>query len=157
MYEINLNNDNKVYMRFSKRYDTIAISIEAQLFKKLWKNTNYLAHIDVAKGNESTWINDYKYKWAELGFSKSKENPVPFADISYEVNIYKMSIIKKRFPFFTKPFGEIKHSISFSDGITRTIWLLCNGAKELPFSISTDDAYNLVKVFENEVKILEKL
>ena len=43
------------------------------------------------------------------------------------------------------------------DGITRIIWLLCNGAKELPFSINTDDAYSLVKEFGKEVNILEEL
>ena len=68
-----------------------------------------------------------------------------------------MSVIKKRLPFFRKTCLEIKHSISFSDGITRIIWLLCNGAKELPFSINTDDAYSLVKEFGKEVNILEEL
>ena len=42
-------------------------------------------------------------------------------------------------------------------GITRIIWLLCIGAKELTFSINTDDAYSLVKEFGKEVNILEEL
>lgn len=155
---INLDNNKKAYMIFKKEEDSIPILIDSKLFKKLWKNTTYDAHFEVARGNEESWIEDYKYKWAELGFSYGKNNPVPLARINYEQNIYHEDIIKTKFFLFKVKIDtkeSLIHSISFNDGITRTIWLLCNGAKKIPFSINIKRANELINIFKNDIELIK--
>lgn len=66
---------------------------------------------------------DSKYKYAEDCFLKSINSPIPLADIYMEI-------------VENKPF------VSFSDGITRTIWLIANYALSLPVYTSSIDSAN---------------
>jgi hypothetical protein len=155
---INLDNNKKAYMIFKNEQDSVPILINSKLFKELWRNTTCNAHFEVARGNEESWIEDYKYKWAELGFSYGKNNPVPLARINYEQNIYHEDIIKTKFFLFKVKIDtkeSLIHSISFNDGITRTIWLLCNGAKKIPFSINIKEANELINIFKNDIELIK--
>lgn len=69
--------------------------------------------------------NDYKYHYAEEGFAKSTEVPIPLALIhAGEPN--------------NKP------SISFTDGITRTLWLIANHALSFPIFTHGAESANLL-------------
>lgn len=59
---------------------------------------------------------DYKYHLAEEGFAQGLKNPVPLA----EVTAYEL-------------YGQ--DYVSFSNGITRSFWLLAHGAKSFPVEV----------------------
>lgn len=78
----------------------------------------------VAFMDEVGWRKDYKFGHAEGGFARGIENPVPLA----RIGVYP--------PVDTNGTA----SVAFSNGITRTIWLLANGAPAFPIECSTDEA-----------------
>lgn len=59
---------------------------------------------------------DRKYRHAEEGFAEGRKNPVPLA----EVNANEL-------------FG--KDHVGFSNGVTRSFWLLAHGAKSFPVEV----------------------
>lgn len=77
-----------------------------------------------------TWRKDYKFQYAEEGFSHGITNPVPLAQVNYEstggVQNYWSKLTKK----------TQQGHLSFTNGITRTIWLLAHGAKYFPVEVS---------------------
>ena len=155
---IELNN-NKAYMSFEDRdiSEYLPVLIKAERFKQLWRKTRCHGHLDVALGDETTWVNDYKYKSAEQGFSFGDKNPVPFGSINYDSYTIDEPTYKRFLFFFKKRIESIQkviHSVSFNNGITRTIWLLCNGAKEIPFLMIDKEANDLIHHFQDDVKIL---
>ena len=84
---------------------------------------------------------DYKYHLAEEGFAEGRKNPVPLA----EVTAYEL-------------YGQ--DYVSFSNGITRSFWLLAHGAKSFPVEVhgqeSAQRLHQLAGVGE-EPKTLEHL
>lgn len=78
----------------------------------------------VAFMDEAGWRKDYKFGDAEDGFVRGVENPVPLARVGVH-----------------PPVGTNgTTSVAFGNGITRTIWLLANGAPAFPIECSTDEA-----------------
>ena len=72
---------------------------------------------------------------------------MPLARVYCYSDEYYVPIKARYIPFFKKKYvKETKYACSFSDGITRTIWLLSNGAKSFPVHLSSS----------NETKILAK-
>jgi len=61
-------------------------------------------------------VKDYKYLSAGRGFAHGLVNPVPLPDID----------------FF--------NGIGFTDGITRTMWLISNGAQAFPVSTGSEES-----------------
>lgn len=59
---------------------------------------------------------DYKYHHAERGFLQGRSNPVPLADVGF------------------------MRGLSFVDGITRTMWLIRNGAQSFPVATGCEDS-----------------
>ncbi len=92
-------------------------------FESVWFKCGFNEAPDLARGNENSWRNDYKFHLAEDGFNGGIENPVPLATFS---------------SFDCYP------SVSITDGMTRTIWLMANGAKYFPvFTYGKESAINL--------------
>ncbi len=83
----------------------------------------------LANGDETLWRKDFKFLLAEEGFSHGYYNPVPLAlcDARYELD--------KGLPVL---------NTSFTDGITRTIWLMANGAESLPVSLTSEKSARLL-------------
>ncbi|HAU1387081.1 TPA: hypothetical protein F8R95_09320 [Legionella pneumophila] len=108
------------------------IIIDSNKFLKLWQNDPRQSEKKLAFGNEPVWRNDYKFHYAEKGFSSGENNPVPLAYIHcYNCNDYDA--------------GTMPYCV-FTDGITRTIWLLANGATCFP--VMTDSkSYELLKLY----------
>ena len=125
--------DRFVYMKVENHFlgerelggsDKVII-INSKKFLELWKNDPRNSESHLALGNETTWRNDYKFHRAEKGFSFGISNPVPLA----YVHCYFSDV---QIPY-----------CSFTDGITRTIWLLANGAECFP--VMTDiQSYDLL-------------
>lgn len=75
-------------------------------------------------GDESVWRADYKFDHAAGGFAHGIGNPVPLAKIG--VHLPKSV--------------EGRTSVAFTNGITRTLWLLANGAAAFPVECSVGEA-----------------
>lgn len=133
-----------VYMSLSETtcMDRRSVAIvDAGKFLALWRASPYRLHKEIATGNIDTWRRDSKYHYAEAGFSGGITNPVPLAQVSYEFE-------EERGMFWRRILKLAPHqgSISFTDGITRTIWLFCNGARSFPVEVASNRAGMLSKV-----------
>lgn len=121
------------------------VEVDAARFLALWRQP-LSSHSDIASGDPASWPSDYKYHWAEDGFASGSENPVPLATVS--CGRATSDLIEKRphFLIFKKnvviaPKGS--PWLGFTDGITRTIWLLANGATVFPVECALDEAEEL--------------
>lgn len=70
----------------------------------------------------AAWRSDYKFHHAQEGFSQCAASPVPLARVGI---------------------GFAPDSVGFSNGITRTLWLLANGAIAFPVECSAESADRL--------------
>ena len=146
VFELSLANKKKVFMHVEKtnyyNNERGIVIIDANRFLKLWKNEPNSSHYKQSHGNPKTWINDRKYKKAEEGFSYGFNNPVPLANIYY--GFYKKNTTSYKFPFFRKNecIEQIPY-VGFSNGVTRTIWLLANGCKIFPVECGMPNAKEL--------------
>ncbi|WP_133125876.1 plasmid fertility inhibition factor family protein [Thalassospira marina] len=115
VWEIELAGDKTAYMRFNDReFDNqYIVYIDAEKFYYHWLRSTDGFHKCPTRAKMPL---DRKYAGAETGFSHGRENPVPLA-----------------YPHIT--FTGNEFSISFTNGITRTIWLIANGAKSFPIEV----------------------
>lgn len=129
VFEIRLPNSKVVFMSldvgFEKDERAIIIA-DATKFLSLWRSNPYGTHNNIANGNPFLWKQDYKFKHAEEGFSAGEENPVPLASIHFQVGK-----TYKKFCNLIWSINTIQY-VSFTDGVTRTIWLLSNKCFAFP-------------------------
>jgi len=122
------------------------VVVDAQKFLALWRANPYDAQGDVQHGNPNTWKNDRKFESAEDGFSHGSDNPVPLANIACDVTESE----RREYEPFLLIFKRLKRVIpkdlpyiAFTNGITRSIWLLTYGAAAFPVEIRTEQAERL--------------
>lgn len=140
IFEIDLDNERKVYMSVERtnymndvRYIVV---VDAQKFLDLWRKCPYPIHADKFNGNIETWKKEKKYPFAEKGFSHGIHSPVPLANVacllreSADISFWQKSLLFIQGKNYQKPDKSV--FVSFTNGITRTIWLLSNGAKFFP-------------------------
>lgn len=138
-----------VYMRAERpNYNAdkhAVVEVDAERFLALWRQP-HSSHEDVAHGTPETWPSDRKYKDAEGGFAHGAENPVPLAEVSCGYDTSEIVEVRRRF-FLFKQEVVIAASglpwLGFTNGVTRTIWLLTQGATVFPVDCSVDDAGEL--------------
>jgi hypothetical protein len=135
-FEIPLNGGRSVHMQaeLPRGEDCYAVVLVDARFVHLWR-APHSSHRDVAMLDESKWPTDYKYNEAVEGFSHGAENPVPLAEVS--CGRISQDIVEQHRRFFlwkseviVARKGEV--FLNFTNGITRTIFLLANRAKEFP-------------------------
>lgn len=127
IYAVPTSKAGTVFMRVTAsnyRNDQRAVVVvDAQKFLAAWqRNPRYREPLAFA--DEHGWRNDYKFEHAEKGFSHGIENPVPLALIGVDDD-------------------QAGTSVGFTNGITRTIWLLANGAAAFPIECSAKTAHAL--------------
>lgn len=118
------------------------VEVEAERFLALWRQP-LSSNRDIALGDPSTWPSDYKYKWAEDGFAGGAESPVPLAEVSCGRATSDLIERRRHLFFFTKEVVIARKGLpwlGFTNGITRTIWLLANGAKAFPVECELNEA-----------------
>jgi hypothetical protein len=104
--------------------DLYVVHVDAQKFYFYWLISSLYLD-DQHRSNHCVLVkdmpNDYKFKDAADGFSRGLENPVPLAYLSarYENG---------------NPY------IGFTNGVTRTMWLLANGAKSFPIEVQYEES-----------------
>ena len=118
------------------------VEVDAARFLALWRQ-EHSSHENVARGTPATWPNDYKFHHAEDGFKQGEENPVPLAEVNCFMIEIKRTIWLKQF-WFIKKFGGVESInmpvLGFTNGVTRTIWLLTAGAPVFPVECSKREA-----------------
>ena len=123
--------------------DTYVAIINSDMLLKFWENVpeNDQINYELSHGNEESWVSDYKYHYAEDGFTGGISNPVPIPKIQYVNNI-------------------TPNCITVSD-CTRTIWLLANDADSFPVECEGYDnaknVYDFIGEKEFELKTLAEL
>ena len=127
IYSIETTKAETVYMRVNRSdcFDDQrgVVIVDAKKLLAAWRAYPFYKE-PVSFMDEKGWRQDYKFKSAEDGFSHGIENPVPLADIGVH-----------------PPRGEDGvTSVAFTNGITRTIWLLANGASAFPIECHTNEA-----------------
>ena len=147
LYAVNTPRAGIVYMCIRKtNYQNekrSVVIVESMKFLRLWQNERGGVEPKLAHGNERIWRNDYKFHHAEAGFSRGVSDPVPLAEVECEMYTVHKTIWGRKMWFFRTYLGtEEKQTVSirFGNGITRTIWLLANGAKAFPVECPTDSA-----------------
>lgn len=121
------------------------VEVDAERFLALWRQP-LSSHRDIALGDANIWPSDYKYHWAEEGFAGGAENPVPLAEVSCGRATSDLTESHPHFFFFRKQVVIARKGLpwlGFTNGITRTIWLLANGATVFPVECALDEAAEL--------------
>ena len=93
---------------------------------------------------EDDWTRDYKFAEAVKGFSHGPDNPVPLADVVFRWEITPLRYLTGRLGEWRETF-EARPVLDFGNGITRTIWLLHNGARYFPVECGREEAPALHK------------
>lgn len=124
------------------------VEVDAEKFLRLWREP-FSSHPEVACGNPETWPLDSKFHWPNDHFAEGIKNPVPLAQVSVRI-VSEQTPLGRRKPFFLRSLASAETtespSLNFTDGITRTIWLLTFGAKSFPVECSTAEAPLLQKL-----------
>ena len=116
--------------------ESIIVLIDRFRFEDLWykigKGKHYQYHIpnsdkkpaDLSRGTKEIWMGCGKYPDAEKGFTEPFDNPVPVAQFTFTDMLHGSA-------------GWVDtNGFGISD-VTRTIWLLANGAKEFPVIVNS--------------------
>lgn len=131
-----------------QRSDRAVVEVDSERFLQLWREP-FSSHPEVACGNPETWPLDSKFHWPNDHFAEGIKNPVPLAQVSVRI-VTTQTPLKPRKPFFFPSLAGAETtespSLNFTDGITRTIWLLTFGAKSFPVECSTAEAPLLQKL-----------
>lgn len=139
IYEIPLADGSHAYMRVDPTNylgeKRSVVIVDAAKFLAMWRACPHSLHADVAAGSPETWRSDRKYEQAAKGFAEGVENPVPLAEVNFDTFTHIEPIYERWLWLFKRKAGERQEDVpfvSFTNGVTRTIWLLANGAKEFP-------------------------
>jgi hypothetical protein len=95
------------------------VEVDAVRFLKVWRHPRS-SHSDVAHRTVTGWRQDSKYASIDDAFQRSEVCPLPLPELGLSSR--------------TEP------CIGFTDGVTRTLWLLANGARAFPVICSLPEA-----------------
>ncbi|WP_448213474.1 plasmid fertility inhibition factor family protein [Colwellia sp. MEBiC06753] len=108
------------------------VLVNSENFLQLWRNEPWSIHDEERMGNKHTWPNDRKYPNAVKVFSHGEESPVPLAEVGADIHDEVKTIYQRKWLLFNVKIGVERQRtpfVSFNDGITRTLWLMVNGAE----------------------------
>src|SRR5690606_24910111 len=97
------------------------VYVDAERFFHLWRS-NTLDGLCVSQEcpKREKLVEDYKYAEADRCFKLGIDNPIPLANVGLE------------------------YGVGFNDGMTRTIWLIANGARSFPVFTSSKESAALL-------------
>lgn len=142
--------------------DRAVVIVDSERFLNLWRQPGS-SHLDIAAGDPTTWPSDYKFSDAEDGFQGGEQNPVPLATLNCYRMVEKYPVFERRLFLFKRQVGmreQEELSLHFTNGITRTIWLLTAGAKSFPVECRTESApllQELAGATDSEFLTIEQL
>lgn len=146
IFSVPLPNRPPVFMcRKVPKYGTDksgVVVVDSKKFLQLWRNDRHGIHVEQANGCPEIWQKERKYPAATNRFSHGYDNPVPLAYVSFGKG--DRSIISYKFLWFGR--GERQeqfHYVKFTNGVTRTIWLLSHGCAAFPVECEMPGAQEL--------------
>lgn len=141
--DIPLRGGTLVHMRLDSELgtDQAVVVCDPNHFLAMWKLSGRRPEVLACEGN---WARDYKFDEAAKGFAQGADNPVPLARVTFRWEISTANFLTSRLGRWRKVF-EAKPFLDYSNGITRTIWLLHNGARYFPVKCHRDEAPALHK------------
>lgn len=113
------------------------VVVRARTFLTAWQANPNNIHAGIANGNPTMWIKDRKFQEAAKGFEPGIENPVPLAEVECSMHENLRGPSWFRFLSYAR---DKQASVSFTNGVTRTIWLLVNGAESFPVECRSHSA-----------------
>lgn len=135
VFSVRLASTAVVYMSVNQnKYssnDYQIVTVDACKFLAAWRAEPTNFYGEFSNANKEFWRNSRKFHLADEGFSRGKNDPVPLADVTCET------------------LGE-RHHVFFTNGITRTIWLLANECRFFPVLCQTPGAINLQKYVSSD-------
>jgi hypothetical protein len=150
IFEVKLDNSKSVYMCLNEptpKNEWFVVHVDSFKFLELWKNEPHNFNHHLSHGNPESWIKDYKFHHAVVGFSSGISNPVPLATVTCQMHKGSRPIYRKKFRIFNVVTGYESFEFAYADfinGITRTIWLLTHGAKWFPVICYTEEEAKLL-------------
>lgn len=144
VFRISTATRGDVFMSVADPSDRRAVvEVDASRFLELWRQP-YSSHPEVANCSPKDWPSDYKFHHAEAGFSKGEWNPVPLATVSCAVYVEQVKKMKSQYlgirRYIEWEEGSRSNFLGFTNGITRTIWLLAAGARVFPVECGAEHA-----------------
>lgn len=127
------------------------VVVEVEAFRKRWALTHDHSQRLLARGDEEQLRKDRKFGDAEIGFSHGRVNPVPitqlcvgptFAPAPKGSWLNRLLGQEERTEKFIRTTGN---SFSFVNGVTRTIWLIAEGARCIPFICQSEEDAEMVE------------
>ncbi|HIF9170109.1 TPA: plasmid fertility inhibition factor family protein [Photobacterium damselae] len=120
VFTLSLPDGREVYMREALNHHEdsgFIVFVDSARFESVWFKCagEYSPHLHLARGTKQHRMDDDKFGNADDAFLLSKDSPVKLAFLS--VNSYQIP------------------NISFTDGVTRTVWLLAHGASCFPIYV----------------------
>lgn len=126
IYEVDTDLAGTVFMRMDERAfgddSRWVVVVDAARFLAAWRATPG-ERSAIARLSADGWRKDYKFERAEEGFRQGRSNPVPLA-----------------LPSVWQLAEGGPPRVDFTNGITRTIWLLAAGAKAFPVECRGDSS-----------------
>jgi hypothetical protein len=138
------------------------VEVDAARFLDLWRQPNS-GRKDVAHGTPSTWPDHNKFQDAEDGFKEGEENPVPLAEVYCFMKELERKAWLKQLSLLRKFFNVESSTVpvlGFTNGVTRTIWLLTAGATVFPVECSKRQApllHELAGIAGGRFKMVDEL
>jgi hypothetical protein len=135
-----------VYMSFELRSDmndqSAVVIVTAEKFLRLWRNEPLSIHRIHSFGNAATWQANRKYLNADRGYAQGPNNPVPLAQVGFATEV-RHHIAHRFLCFGRSEWSEVVPFVGFTNGVTRTIWLLANRCDVFPVECSLPGAHGL--------------
>ncbi|PKB13734.1 plasmid fertility inhibition factor family protein [Janthinobacterium sp. 64] len=120
------------------------MEVDPERFLQLWRRSGS-SHPEVAHQSPATWPLDRKFPWPGRHFAEGRANPVPLATVSCELRRLETPVWRRWLLWKVLARVDVtEHPVlSFTDGVTRTIWLLTHGVKAMPVKCPMADAARL--------------
>lgn len=117
------------------------VEVDSIRFLRLWRQPGS-SHPEVANGSPGSWSLDRKFHWPDRHFAQGRANPVPLASVGCEIRRYEKPVWRRRLLGRVLDRVDVTEYpvLSFTDGVTRTIWLLSHGARIMPVKCPVGDA-----------------
>lgn len=121
------------------------VEVDREKLFALWRSSPNDIHSALAHGDASVWRADYKFSQAANGFASGVENPVPLATVGFgkfmpERSVFARLLLPMR--SIASEGREVPY-VSFTNGVTRTIWLATFEAPYFPVECRIDEAEEL--------------
>lgn len=112
------------------------VEVDPDRFLQLWRQPSS-SHPEVVHQSPATWPQDRKFHWPHQHFAQGRVNPVPLATVSCELQHWPLESVMGCDDTTDRPV------LSFTDGVTRTIWLLTHCVKVMPVKCPMPDVARL--------------